>query len=236
VDDTWDLCIRTMDGHTGCVTSVVFSPDGTRIVSGSWDNTVRLWDAVSGAHLNTLEGHTDNVVSVAFSPDGTHLVSGSWDNTVRLWDAINGVHLNTLRGHTCPVTSVAFSPDGTRLVSGSRDYTVRLWDAVSGVHLDTLKSYSVNPHSLALSINSPHTLFSHCATALTFCATAPISSYFILDGWIYSSPLQQRLCWIPISCRGRALSTKGTRAAIGTDSGRVIILDFTGMDSYFGVL
>ncbi|KIN95038.1 hypothetical protein M404DRAFT_68281, partial [Pisolithus tinctorius Marx 270] len=67
--------------------SVAFSPDGKRIVSGSRDKTVRVWDVVGGVQIGSpLEGHTDEVESVAFSPDGKRIVSGSWDNTVRLWE------------------------------------------------------------------------------------------------------------------------------------------------------
>jgi WD40 repeat protein len=67
------------------VLSVAFSPDGQALASGSLDNTIRLWDAASGALLRTLKGHTYTVRSVAFSPDGRALASGSWDGTVRLW-------------------------------------------------------------------------------------------------------------------------------------------------------
>ncbi len=80
--------LRTLEGHTGWVLSVAFSPDGALLASGSNDNTVRLWRVSDGAQLRTLEGHTDEVRSVAFSPDGRLLASGSRDGTVRLWGVV----------------------------------------------------------------------------------------------------------------------------------------------------
>jgi len=114
---------------------VAFSPDGTRLASGSDDDgTVRLWDARTGEALGEpWRGHENLVSSVAFSPDGTRLASGSYDGTVRLWDARTGKALGEpWRGHERGVSSVTFSPDGTRLASGSNDGTVRLWDARMG--------------------------------------------------------------------------------------------------------
>jgi len=94
------------------VHSVAFSPDGKQVVSGSDDETLRLWDVTTGAALQTLKGHSGPVRSVAFSPDS---ISGSDDETVRLWDVITGAALQTLRGYSDSVRSVAFSPDGKLL-------------------------------------------------------------------------------------------------------------------------
>jgi len=120
--------------HSSLVYSVAFSPDGSRIVSGSTDNALRLWDANTGALTGEpLHGHDGPVNSVAFSPDGSRIVSGSWDNTLRLWDANTGKTIgDPLHGHNSYVVSVAFSPDGSRIVSGSWDKTLRLWDANTG--------------------------------------------------------------------------------------------------------
>ena len=139
-------------GHENSVTSVVFSPGGDRIVSGSWDSTVRVWDARSGAQLAVLDAHKDPVSSVAVSPGGDRIVTGfSVDNTVRVWDARSGGELAVLDGHENSVTSVAFSPNGERIVSGSEDHTVRIWDARSGAELAVLRGHDDVVQSVAFS-------------------------------------------------------------------------------------
>jgi WD40 repeat protein len=78
--------VFTLKGHTGWVLSASFSPDGSRVVTGSWDGTARVWDAKTGAEVLTLKGH-NYVNSASFSPDGSRIVTGSNDSTAKVWDA-----------------------------------------------------------------------------------------------------------------------------------------------------
>jgi WD40 repeat protein len=93
------------------VLSVAITPDGRRIVSGSDDETVRVWDTSSGAQLAVLRGHEGRVECVAVTPDGGRIVSGSRDKTVRVWDANSGTEVAALCGHEHNVSSVAVTAD-----------------------------------------------------------------------------------------------------------------------------
>ncbi|KAL2887302.1 Vegetative incompatibility protein HET-E-1 [Ceratocystis lukuohia] len=141
VEADWDACLQTLEGHGSFVTSVMFSKDGQRLASASWDNTIKIWDATSGVCLQTLEGHDRGVTSVVFSNDGQQLASGSRDNTVKIWDATSDACLQTFRDHDDEVTSVVFSNDGQRLASASSDTTVKIRDATSGACLQALEGH-----------------------------------------------------------------------------------------------
>ncbi|CZR52554.1 related to WD40-repeat protein (notchless protein) [Phialocephala subalpina] len=153
VQERWDALQQTLEGHSSSVTSVAFSPNGKQVVSSSGDNTIRLWDAATGAALQTLEGHSSWISSVAFSPNGKQVVSGSRDSTIRLWDTATGAALQTLEGHSSSISSVAFSPNGKQVVSGSWDNTIRLWDTATGAALQTLEGHSSWISSVAFSPN-----------------------------------------------------------------------------------
>ena len=138
-------------GHTDCVNSVAFSPDGKQIVSSSDDGTIKLWNAGTGRLIRTFRRHTDWVSSVAFSPDGKRIVSGSHDETIKLWDVGTGGLIRTFRGHMNVVNSVAFSPDGTQIVSGSYDGTIKLWDVGTGGLIRTFLEHTRGVYSVAFS-------------------------------------------------------------------------------------
>ena len=145
----WDVTTgqlkATLTGATDSVGSVAFSPDGTKLASGSRDHKVQLWDVVTRRLTATFRGDRGPVNSVAFSPDGNTLATGNgdWrtDGTVQLWEVTTGQLISTLTGHTDEVSSVAFSPDGTTLASGSEDGIVLLWNLAPP--MDTAPQMSV---------------------------------------------------------------------------------------------
>jgi hypothetical protein len=111
--------------HEGIVRYAEFSPDGSRIVTASYDKTARVWDARTGLALTRPLQHADWVFSAHFSPDGLRVVTASKDNTARVWDAATGMPISAPMKHQEGVYSARFSPDGLRVVTASWDNTAR---------------------------------------------------------------------------------------------------------------
>ncbi|MCI0331620.1 MAG: protein kinase [Planctomycetes bacterium] len=123
-------------GHEGPVRCVAFSPNGQLVLSGSEDNSLRVWDVAAGAGVKTLRGHGSDVHSCVFSPDGKFVLAGD-DQHVRVWDLagyqeVRVLHATVFAGHEDAVLSARFSRDGKQIVTASRDRTASLWDAASG--------------------------------------------------------------------------------------------------------
>jgi WD40 repeat protein len=119
--------VAQLAGHNTMVMAVDFTSDGLRMISGSRDSTIHVWDGQTYEGLGLCR-RNGAVLSVTFSPDDSLIASGSEDYTVRIWDAVSLEEVAHLAGHEDAVTSVAFFPDGTRIVSISHDFTVRMWN------------------------------------------------------------------------------------------------------------
>ncbi|KAF8835470.1 WD40 repeat-like protein [Paxillus ammoniavirescens] len=123
--------VQVFEGHENRVNCVRFYPDESKLVSGSRDGTLRIWDRKTGA-VEVLKGHTNAVWDVDVSRDGKMVISGGSDETVRIWNGETGETMHVFKGHERLVRSVGFSRDSTRVVSGSNDWTMRVWSVETG--------------------------------------------------------------------------------------------------------
>jgi eukaryotic-like serine/threonine-protein kinase len=136
-----DRQLAVLSGHGDQVHGVAYSRDGTRIVTASRDNTLRIWDARTGVQLAVISGERLRFRSAVYSPDGGHIATTSEDATVRIWDALSGDPVAVFSGRGTLPISATYSPDGTRLVVASLDKTARIWDARTGEELAVLRGH-----------------------------------------------------------------------------------------------
>jgi len=141
----------TYRGHDKKVLAVAWSPDGTRIASSGYDETVQIWDATSGKEIVIYRGHSAWVKAIAWSPDGTSIASAGADTTVHTWNASTGRNTLIYRGHPRIVSAVAWSPEGTRIASAGYDQKVLVWDAFTGRDLYTYHDHAGFVNALAWS-------------------------------------------------------------------------------------
>jgi WD40 repeat protein len=141
---------KPLKAQKGEIMALAVTPDGSTLVSGAADNTIKLWSIPDGRLLATLEGHRDRLFSLAVTPDGRTLASGSDDKTIRLWSLPDGRLLATLKVHKASVSTLAFTPDGKMLVSGCLDKTIKLWSMPQSQLLSTLKGHTRNVGTVAI--------------------------------------------------------------------------------------
>lgn len=130
---------EALEGHGGPVMGLALSADGGQALTGSFDNSVGLWDLGGGAPI-WLEGHRAAVKTVIFAGEG-RIASGGDDFAIQVWDRATGQTLHRLEGHQGQVAALAVSPDGRELVSASWDGSVRLWDLETGAELGALNGH-----------------------------------------------------------------------------------------------
>jgi WD40 repeat protein len=225
------VCLQTLEGHNREVNLVAFSPDLATLASTSWDSTVKIWDASTGACLQTLEGYINAFNSVAFSHDSARLATASWDRTVKIWDASSGACLQTLGGRSGALESVAFSPDSTRLASALEDKTVKIWDTSSGACLQIFQ-VDKTLHNLSFDCTGSllyTTLGTIALQSMEGSSTRDIEEFkrplyvttSLSPDSIWIKHAGENLLWIPSEYRSSCWSVNGSIVGIGVGSGRI---------------
>eukprot|EP00301_Raphidiophrys_heterophryoidea_P027049 c9459_g1_i2.p1 GENE.c9459_g1_i2~~c9459_g1_i2.p1 ORF type:complete len:1010 (+),score=360.62 c9459_g1_i2:270-3032(+) len=145
-----DPTVLTISAHSHYVVDAAFSEDGSRIVSGSKDNTAKVWDVQTGDEVSYLKGHSDGVARAVFTSDGGYVVTASADHTVRIWDSSLGTELVCLQGHSAGVNWVAVASDSSLLVSAGSDSKLVVWDLSglgSGAEVKASERVTLHGHS-----------------------------------------------------------------------------------------
>jgi len=120
--------IRTFTGHTEVVSSINVHPFEDKILTSSWDNTIREWDFYSGLQTKKIVAHQGGTYCAKYDSTGNYIISGGNDNLVKVWDAKTGALLSKFEGHRGAVGEVNVSNNGKYIVSGGRDGNIKIWN------------------------------------------------------------------------------------------------------------
>jgi WD40 repeat protein len=189
-------------GHTDAVTVVTSNENGSRIISGSMDTTIRIWDGETVGLLKTLEGHRAPVLTVAWEPNTEKIISGSRDGKLAIWEGNAGTLLKMWKGHSSYVSSVAWSHDGKLIVSGATrsyrdidvDTTIKIWEGENGKlvkelvgHTDAIKAiaWNLNDTKIASASHDKTIKIWDAVTGLLIVTLVKLSSEFSTMAWSY---------------------------------------------------
>lgn len=211
VDSDWNAVLQTLEGHTDCINSAVFSNNGTLIASGSNDETVKIWNVAIGKEERTLEGYTSLIKSVVFSNDGTLIASGSGDETVKIWDVATGINVKSFDASRIS-NVVSFTDDDSVLVTGAGRFSLGFRD------VGTLHSSESEPKLGSTEVQG------EVGARLGFGINR--NNIWITAG----GPDGRKVLWLPLDFRPSVLATltepSGSVLVIGCPSGRVVIMGF----------
>jgi WD40 repeat protein len=135
--------IRTFEGHHSEVSSVVFSHDGLRLLSGSSDSTAKLWDVSSGKEVRTYHAHAGQLTCITFSQDDKYICAGGWDKTAILWRTNDSEPIRIFRGFSQQMNAIDYSSRTSLLLTGSSDSVINIWQMNNASIWKSFKSTSV---------------------------------------------------------------------------------------------
>ena len=229
----WDTntskVIAEWTGHTSTVTSVCWSRDGGRVISGSMDGTARVWDVESGKTVLAIETGLSEVEAVIYSPDMTMIATGGKSEDLKefmkIWDAKTGKLITNLEGHTEEVFCLAWTADGSTLVSGSMDDSIRTWNTTTWqqIHVFTGQPHTSFVRGIAISPNVPIL----ASASLDYTARL----WNLENGLPIGSPLQHPNCVESVS-----FSTDGKLLATGCWDHNAYSWDISGILEEAGLL